>query len=179
MTPLGAVSHRYELMIVICPSDGDVNPNVPLVLFNKNRLIPGPGFSFTHPRLIFITDTLYHNTINTIMLITRIFLYIQVHITAMWPAELVHKQKVGHKSGPQTPKVRIIRINTPITLLEKDPTFYFFLRKPGGFQWSTLAWGDLKPSYSCVNLSRLSIASVDGMQYLNEVVFIVLVEFSL
>ena len=61
----------------------------------------------------------------------------------------------------------------------KHTLIYFFLRKPGGFQWSTLAWGDLKPSYSCVNLSRLSIASVDGMQYLNEVVFNALVGFSL
>ena len=28
----------------------------------------------------------------------------------------------------------------------------FFLRKPGGFQWSALAWSDLKSSYVCGNL---------------------------
>ena len=26
-----------------------------------------------------------------------------------------------------------------------------FLQKPGGFQWSVLAWGDLEPSYRSVN----------------------------
>ena len=34
-----------------------------------------------------------------------------------------------------------------ITLLEKYPTLIFVLRKPGGFQWSSLAWGELRPSY--------------------------------
>ena len=43
------------------------------------------------------------------------------------------------------------------TLLEKDPTL-FFLQKPGRFQWSTLAWGNLEPSYERVNFfSSLSI----------------------
>ena len=69
-------------------------------------------------------------------------------------------------------------INT--TLLEKYPTLLFFLRNPVGFQWSVLAWGNLEPSYTCVNfLPFLSIASVDGKQHLSEVVFSALVAFSL
>ena len=55
----------------------------------------------------------------------------------------------------------------------------FFLWKPCGFQLSALAWGDLEPSYACVNFFCLSIASVDGKQNLSEVVFSALVVFSL
>ena len=62
------------------------------------------------------------------------------------------------------------------TLLEKY-WILFFLRKPGGFQWSALAWGVLEPSYACVNFSRLSIVLVDGKQDLSEVVFSALVGF--
>ena len=48
-----------------------------------------------------------------------------------------------------------------------------FLRKPSGFHWSPLAWGDLGPSYACVIFSRLSsIASVDCKQHLSEGTFI-------
>jgi hypothetical protein len=55
----------------------------------------------------------------------------------------------------------------------------FFLRKPGGFQCSALALGNLELSYKCVKFSRLSIAPVDGKQNLSEVVFSALVGFSL
>ena len=54
-----------------------------------------------------------------------------------------------------------------------------FLRKPGGFQWSALAWGDLEPSYAYVKFYRLSIVSIDGKQHLSEIVFSALVGFSL
>ena len=63
------------------------------------------------------------------------------------------------------------------TLLEKYPTLCSS-RKPGGFQLSALAWGELEPSYAFVNFSRLPIASVDRKQHLSEVVFSALV-FSL
>ena len=57
--------------------------------------------------------------------------------------------------------------NLCTTLLKKSiRPYYYFLEKPGGFQWSVLAWGDLEPSYA----SRLSIVSVDGKQRLCEVV---------
>ena len=36
-------------------------------------------------------------------------------------------------------------------LLEAYPIISFLLRKPGGLQWIALAWGDLEPSYACVN----------------------------
>ena len=55
---------------------------------------------------------------------------------------------------------------------------YYYLQNPGGFQLSALKWGDLEPSYACVNSSRLSIASVDDKQHLSEVVFGALVGFS-
>ena len=44
------------------------------------------------------------------------------------------------------------------TLLEKYGTL-FFLRKPGEFQLSAPARGDLEPSYAYVNFFRLPIAS--------------------
>ena len=46
--------------------------------FNKSRPVPAPGFSFTLPQLIFITNThtLQHNT----TLIPNIFSYLQVNI---------------------------------------------------------------------------------------------------
>ena len=55
----------------------------------------------------------------------------------------------------------------------------FFLWKPGGFQWSALAWGNLEPSYACVNFYCLSNTPVDGKQYLSEVVFSALIRFLL
>ena len=63
------------------------------------------------------------------------------------------------------------------TLLEKYTTIFF--RKPGEFQWSALAWGDLEPAYAYVNFPRPSVASVDDKQPLSEVVFSALVGFSL
>ena len=64
-------------------------------------------------------------------------------------------------------------------LLEKYPTL-FFLRKPGGFQWSVLAWGDLEPSYARVNFfPPVKSISWYGKQHLSEVVFSALVVFSL
>ena len=44
---------------------------------------------------------------------------------------------------------KTVYVHICITLLEKYPTF--FLRNPDGFQWKTLAWGDLEPSYAYVN----------------------------
>ena len=35
--------------------------------------------------------------------------------------------------------------------IRKSSDLIIFLQKPGGFQWSTLAWGNLEPSYACVN----------------------------
>ena len=67
----------------------------------------------------------------------------------------------------------------PIYNSVKKVSDLFFLRKPGGFQWIALAWGNLEPSYACVNFSHLSMASVDGKQHLSEVVFSTLIEFSL
>ena len=63
---------------------------------------------------------------------------------------------------------------TNITLMYTSPVrnvsgLIIILRKPGGFQWSTLAW----------IFSRLSIASVDGKQHLSEIVFSALVGFPL
>ena len=63
------------------------------------------------------------------------------------------------------------------SLLEKYPTL-FFLQKPGGFQWSTLAWDDLEPSYISVNFVS-PIHSVSSKQHLSEVMFSALVGFSL
>ena len=54
--------------------------------------------------------------------------------------------------------------------------FYFFCEKMK--QWSVLVWGDIEPSYTRLNFSCLSIASVDGKQYLSEVMFRALVRFS-
>ena len=42
----------------------------------------------------------------------------------------------------------VIEKITSVPLLWKYP---IFLQNPGGFQWSVLAWGDLEPSYACVN----------------------------
>jgi hypothetical protein len=53
----------------------------------------------------------------------------------------------------------------------------FFLRKPGGFQGSALAGGDLEPSYACVNFFHQSV-SVDGKQHLSDIVFRALIELS-
>ena len=53
------------------------------------------------------------------------------------------------------------------------------LRKPDGFERSALASDDLEPSYACVNFLRLLIASVNGKQYLSEVMFSAIVGFSL
>ena len=51
--------------------------------------------------------------------------------------------------------------------------------RPGGFQWSMLGWGDLEPSYTCMNFfSHLSIVSVEGKQHLSEVVLSAVVGFS-
>ena len=65
-----------------------------------------------------------------------------------------------------------------IPLLEKYPTF--FLRKPGEFQWSALAWGDLEPSYSCVSFfPPFNSQLMDGKQHLSDIVFSALIGFSL
>ena len=54
-----------------------------------------------------------------------------------------------------------------------------FFTKPGGFQLSALAWGDLELSYAYVIFFRLSIASADDKPHLSEVVFSALVGFAL
>ena len=51
------------------------------------------------------------------------------------------------------------------TLLEKYLTLFCFLQKPGGFQWSALAWNDLEPSCAYVNLF-LPINSISWWQHL-------------
>ena len=51
--------------------------------------------------------------------------------------------------------------------VRKVSDLFFFSWRPGGFKWSALARGDLKPVYACVNFSRLSIASVDSKQHLS------------
>ena len=77
-------------------------------------------------------------------------------------------------------EVSTIKLIYCTTMLEKYPTFFFFLKKkPDGFQWSAFALGDLEPSYACVNFFRLPIASVDGKQHLSEIMFSDLVWFSL
>ena len=69
--------------------------------------------------------------------------YLPYHTVKRWKGEF----KCGRKSLQHDPK-------------EDSPSIYysvrkvfelFFLRKPGGFQWSALAWGDLEPSYTCVS----------------------------
>ena len=65
----------YVLLIAIRPSDGNDKPGVPLVFFDKNRLMPAPAFSFTLLHLTFITCTLDHNTTLTHNLILDIFPY--------------------------------------------------------------------------------------------------------
>ena len=82
--------------------------------------------------------------------------------------------------APQiSPKLNSTKLsNAHTTLLEKYPIFLFLLlRKPGGIQWSALVWGDLQPSFACVDFSRLSIVSLDGNQHLSELVFNALVGF--
>ena len=39
----------YILLIATRPLDGDVKPGIPLGAFEKNKLMPEPGFSFTLP----------------------------------------------------------------------------------------------------------------------------------
>ena len=41
---------------------GTLKPATPLELFDKCRLIPAPGFTFTLPNLSFTAHTIYHNT---------------------------------------------------------------------------------------------------------------------
>ena len=64
------------------------------------------------------------------------------------------------------------------TLLENYWIFFYFLRKRGGFQWSTLAWDHLEPSYAYVNFFLPAISLVVGKLQLSEVVFSALVRFS-
>ena len=54
-------------------------------------------------------------------------------------------------------------------LLYEKIAEYFFFAKPGGFQLSALAWGDLEPPYLYVNFYRLLVVSVDGKQPLSSV----------
>jgi hypothetical protein len=49
------------LLMLIRPSDWDIKPSIPLVLFEQSRLIPALGFLFILPHLILITHTLQHN----------------------------------------------------------------------------------------------------------------------
>ena len=39
--------------------------------------------------------------------------------------------------------------------VRKVSDLIFVVQKPGGFQWSTLAWGDLEPTYACLNFFRV------------------------
>ena len=64
------------------------------------------------------------------------------------------------------------------TMLKMYSTL-FFLREPGGFQWSALAWDDLAPSYPYVNFFP-PVNSVSWWQaHLNEIVFSALVRLSM
>ena len=52
----------YILLIAIRSYDGDIKPDGLLGTFEKSRLMPASSFSFTLPRLIFVTHKLHHNT---------------------------------------------------------------------------------------------------------------------
>ena len=59
-----------------------------------------------------------------------------------------------------------------------DLFYLFFSKKPGEFQWSKLAWGDLEASNVYMIFSRLSIASVDHKQNFCKILFSSLVRYS-
>ena len=48
----------YVLLIVILHRMGTLSLVIPLVSFEKSRLIPTPSFPFNHPHLIFFAHTL-------------------------------------------------------------------------------------------------------------------------
>jgi hypothetical protein len=47
----------YVLLIVICPSNGNIKSGRPLVLFDKSWLMQAPDYIFTLPHLTFISLT--------------------------------------------------------------------------------------------------------------------------
>ena len=49
------------------------------------------------------------------------------------------------------PSIMMLQITIYYYSVGKYPSFFFFLRKPSGFQWSALTWCDLEPSYVHVN----------------------------
>ena len=80
-----------------------------MVIFEKRRLMPAPGFLFTVPRLIFITHTLHHNTTLTHKLIFEISSYLHLHITLQRGTPKWYKNRkydslatVHSKAGPKS-----------------------------------------------------------------------------
>ena len=83
---------------------------IPLVLFNKNILIPVPDFFFT---LTFIAHTLHHNTTLTHTHPWHLLLLIDTYHPAMWSAKVVEKIENGshsrlylHKAGYKCSKCK-------------------------------------------------------------------------
>ena len=81
------VEKIHVLLIVIRQSDGDIKHGSFLVLFVKRMLMPAPGFSFTHPHFICITQTL-HTTMHSSLLSPPIYKY---H-PAIWSTEVVQSR---------------------------------------------------------------------------------------
>jgi hypothetical protein len=100
---LKLISSAYDveanaLLVVIRPSDGDVKPGCPLVLFEKIRLMPTSNYPFTDPHPIFITLTL-HKTTTLTYTHSRHLLNLTVALqSAMWLAEVVPKLIMDHSS---------------------------------------------------------------------------------
>ena len=70
---------------------GTLNLVATLVFFDESSLMSAQGFSFTLPRLKFISHTLYHNT--TLTLIYDTFFYLHIHITLLCSMQKWNKNK--------------------------------------------------------------------------------------